>query len=349
MAFGCGLLLRESYKKRAAFRDRSSPIYGIYAIISELKKGAEAMNGILPLWKERGMTSHDCIFHLRRILKTRKIGHTGTLDPEVDGVLPICVGAATKAAEFMTDMGKAYEGEITLGYSTETEDAHGEIVERVAVLGAPETAIIDEMMTTLEGTIIQIPPMYSAVKVNGRRLYEYARKGETVERPKREAEIYSFVRTSEPRYNEVEKTVSWDFAVKCGKGTYIRTLAVDLGKGLGYPAHMSRLTRTASGPFSKENCLTLAEVQEKMDLGEIDSVLLPIESIFSEYPRFDVNSEVWEQIKNGSILPSQTFEGFENASLIAVHYQGYLVALYENHTNKPNFKKPRKMFLSNIG
>lgn len=307
------------------------------------------MNGILPLWKERGMTSHDCIFHLRRILKTRKIGHTGTLDPEVDGVLPICVGAATKAAEFMTDMGKAYEGEMTLGYSTETEDAHGEIVERVLVTELPDISVVDEMMKTLEGTITQVPPMYSAVKVNGRRLYEYARKGETVERPKREAEIYSFVRTSELRYNETEKTASWDFAVKCGKGTYIRTLAVDLGKALGYPAHMSRLTRTASGPFAKKNCLTLAEVQEKMDQGEIDSVFLPIESIFSEFPRFDVDNEVWEQIKNGAVLEAKTFEGLENAPLIAVHYEGYLVALYENHASKPNFKKPRKMFLSNVG
>lgn len=307
------------------------------------------MNGILPLWKERGMTSHDCIFHLRRILKTRKIGHTGTLDPEVDGVLPICVGAATKAAEFMTDMGKAYEGEITLGYSTETEDAHGEIVERLPITELLDASVVDAMMQTLEGTIIQVPPMYSAVKVSGRRLYEYARKGETVERPKREAVIYSFTRTSELRYNEGEQTVSWDFSVECGKGTYIRTLAVDLGKALGYPAHMSRLTRTASGPFKKENCLTLAEVQEKMDQGEIDSVFLPIESIFSEFPRFDADANVWEQIKNGAVLEAQTFVGLEDAPLIAVYYEGYLVALYETHARKTDFKKPRKMFLSNIG
>lgn len=307
------------------------------------------MNGILPLWKERGMTSHDCIYHLRKILKTRKIGHTGTLDPEVDGVLPICVGSATKAAEFMTDLGKAYEGEITLGYTTETEDAHGPIVERVAIASPPEENGIDAMMTSFVGTITQIPPMYSAVKVNGRRLYEYARKGEIVVRPERKAEIYSFVRTSEVRYNESEKTVSWNFAVKCGKGTYVRTLAVDLGSALGYPAHMSQLTRTASGPFVKENCLTLKDVQERMDNGTIQAAFLPIESVFAEFPKFDAPIEVWDQVKNGAVLPAELFVGLEDTPLVAVHYQDRLVALYENHPNKQNMKKPRKMFLANVG
>lgn len=307
------------------------------------------MNGILPLWKERGMTSHDCIFHLRKILKTRKIGHTGTLDPEVDGVLPICVGSATKAAEFMTDMGKAYEGEITLGYSTETEDAHGPVVERVAITEMPDLETVDDLMTKFVGTITQIPPMYSAVKVNGRRLYEYARKGESVERPERKAEIYSFIRTSELRYNETEKTVSWDFSVSCGKGTYIRTLAVDLGEALGYPAHMSRLTRTASGPFEKVDCVTLDEVRALMESGAIASIFLPIESVFADFPRFDAETETWDKIKNGAVLPSQTFGGLEDEPLIAVYFEGNLVALYENHPNKPTMKKPRKMFLSSNG
>lgn len=307
------------------------------------------MNGILPLWKERGMTSHDCIFHLRKILKTRKIGHTGTLDPEVDGVLAICIGSATKAAEFMTDMGKAYEGEITLGYATETEDAHGSIIERVAITQRLDEEVIDSHMADFVGTITQVPPMFSAVKVNGKRLYEYARKGETVERPERLAEIYSFVRTSELRYNETEQTVSWDFSVACGKGTYIRTLAVDLGLSLGFPAHMSRLTRTASGPFKKSDCLTLDQVRTLMESHSIDSCLRPIEMVFTDLPRFEIGPTVWDKVKNGSVLPSQTFGGLEDASLIAVYYEDKLVALYENHPNKKDMKKPRKMFLSANG
>lgn len=141
------------------------------------------MEGILPLWKERGLTSHDCVFKLRKILHMKKIGHSGTLDPDVDGILPICVGRATKVVEFLTDSGKVYEGEITLGYSTTTEDASGEIVDLTPVEKVLSNELIDSTMQTFIGEITQIPPMYSAVKVNGKRLYEYARNGETVERP----------------------------------------------------------------------------------------------------------------------------------------------------------------------
>ncbi|MEG1369799.1 MAG: tRNA pseudouridine(55) synthase TruB, partial [Carnobacterium sp.] len=193
------------------------------------------MEGILPLWKERGMTSHDCVFKLRKILQTKKIGHTGTLDPDVDGVLPICVGRATKVVEYMMETGKAYVGEITLGFSTTTEDSSGEVVETKKVSEVPTIAEIDELMKKFEGIITQVPPMYSAVKVNGKRLYEYARNGETVERPERQATIKKFIRSSEPVFNENAGTVSWRFEVECGKGTYVRTLAVDLGEALGYP------------------------------------------------------------------------------------------------------------------
>ena len=306
--------------------------------------GGENMNGILPLWKERGMTSHDCVFKLRKILKTKKIGHTGTLDPEVDGVLALCVGSATKAAEFMIDMDKSYTGEITLGYTTTTEDAHGEIVEKQAILEMPSVAEIDKQMETFLGEITQIPPMYSAVKVNGKRLYEYARKGEAVERPIRIAKIYSFKRTSEPVMDEEKQTVSWRFEVSCGKGTYVRTLAVNLGEQLGYPAHMSQLTRTSSGPFNTEDCFTLDQVREIMEEEKIADILRPAATIFTEYPQFELNEALWEKIKNGSVLEAESFPEFEG--LIALHYQNNLVALYENHPSKPGLVKPRKMFLA---
>lgn len=304
------------------------------------------MNGILPLWKERGMTSHDCVFQLRKILKMKRVGHTGTLDPEVDGVLPICLGPATKAAEFMTDMGKAYSGEITLGIATTTEDAHGEIIEQLSVGKDISNEEIDRCMESFVGEITQIPPMYSAVKVNGKRLYEYARNGEEVERPKRTAQIYSFNRTSDPKYNEKNQTVSWKFVVACGKGTYVRTLAVDLGKKIGYPAHMSQLTRMKSGPFEQTSCYTLAQVRELAESNQVSSILEPIDLIFEELPSFSLNDSLWSRVKNGAVIEADAFPGMEEINLIAFHYNNNLVALYENHPGREGFKKPRKMFLS---
>lgn len=304
------------------------------------------MDGILPLWKEKGMTSHDCVFKLRKILQTKKIGHTGTLDPEVDGVLPICIGTATKAVEFMTDMGKAYTGEITLGFSTTTEDAYGDIVERKPVEEEISVIEIDKIMTSFCGEITQIPPMYSAVKVNGKKLYEYARKGEKVDRPTRKATIYLFQRISEPFYDFTNQTVSWKFNVRCGKGTYIRTLAVDLGQKIGYPAHMSQLTRTQSGPFESNDCYLLEQVQEMKNDGRIGEILLPVDIIFEEYPSFTLTDELWARIKNGSVVESEAFSGHESEPLVALYYSGNLVALYQKHPSRDGFKKPRKMFLT---
>ena len=169
------------------------------------------MDGILPLWKEKGMTSFDCVYKVRKLLKTKKVGHSGTLDPEVDGVLPICIGKATKVVENLHEANKVYQGEITLGFSTETEDAHGKVVATTPIKTPFSVQEIDEKMQSFIGEITQIPPMYSAVKVNGKRLYEYARAGEEVERPVRKATIYNFRRISEPVYNGETKTQSWKF------------------------------------------------------------------------------------------------------------------------------------------
>uniref|UniRef100_UPI0003633810 tRNA pseudouridine(55) synthase TruB n=2 Tax=Enterococcus TaxID=1350 RepID=UPI0003633810 len=257
------------------------------------------MEGLLPLWKERGMTSHDCVFKLRKILHTKKIGHGGTLDPDVDGVLPICIGKATKVIEYLTDSGKTYKGEITLGYSTTTEDKSGEVVEQRAVIEALTEDQVDEAMAAFVGEITQIPPMYSAVKVNGRRLYEYARNNETVERPVRKAQIYRFERTSEIIWSKEAGTVSWRFEVECGKGTYVRTLAVDTGSKLGYPAHMSDLTRTASAGMDESQAITLAEVASYMENGTIDEYLLPIETGVAKFKQVDIDETVWQKVKNG--------------------------------------------------
>lgn len=307
------------------------------------------MDGILPLWKERGMTSHDCVFKLRKILRMKKIGHGGTLDPDVDGVLPICVGKGTKVIEYLQDSGKTYLGEITLGFSTTTEDASGEIVDRLEVEVPPTPDEVDQMMTTFLGEITQIPPMYSAVKVNGKRLYEYARAGEEVARPQRKAQIMSFKRTSEILYDPEEKTASWRFEVECGKGTYVRTLAVDLGEKLGYPAHMSDLTRVKSGGISAGQAVTLAQVAELMEKGEAASILIPIEECVSQFPRIDLSQQLWAKVKNGQLLTYREL-GLQTPpeSLIALFYQDFLVSLYITHPSKPQLMKPSKVIRNEI-
>ncbi|PQF26022.1 tRNA pseudouridine(55) synthase TruB [Enterococcus mundtii] len=307
------------------------------------------MEGLLPLWKERGMTSHDCVFKLRKILHTKKIGHGGTLDPDVDGVLPICIGKATKVIEYLTDSGKTYKGEITLGYSTTTEDKSGEIVEQRAVIEALTEDQVDEAMAAFVGEITQVPPMYSAVKVNGRRLYEYARNNETVERPVRKAQIYRFERTSEIIWSKEAGTVSWRFEVECGKGTYVRTLAVDTGSKLGYPAHMSDLTRAASAGMDESQAITLAEVASYMENGTIDEYLLPIETGVAKFKQVDIDETVWQKVKNGMRLDYQVFGLSEMPSEeIALFYQGKVVSIYQPNPKEKNKLKPSKVLRNEV-
>ena len=202
----------------------------------------------------------------------KKVGHSGTLDPDVDGVLPICIGKGPKSWNTWW-IRKIYTGEITLGFSTTTEDRSGEVVERTPLAKPFTTAEVDRAMASLTGEITQIPPMYSAVKVNGKRLYEYARANEEVQRPKRQALIHSFKRISDLIFDETSGTQSWRFQVSCGKGTYVRTLAVDTGAALGVASHMSDLTRLASGGFTKDQSVTLAEVREALESGRINELL----------------------------------------------------------------------------
>src|SRR5699024_7785262 len=260
------------------------------------------MQGILPLWKEKGMTSHDCVFKLHKILRMKKIGHTGTLDPNVDGVLPICLGSATRIAAYITDSGKEYEAVVSIGTTTETEDADGVVVEQDFSMKKLTRTQIEEALAQLTGKIDQTPPMYSAVKVNGKRLYEYARKGIEVERPTRQVYIESIELRTEAEQFEGE-TITFPIRVKCGKGTYIRTLAVQIGQLLGYPAHMASLTRTMSGSFEQQQCVTLAEVEEKFAEGQMDDVLLSVEKALEQFPFIELDSEKYAKIKNGQVLP----------------------------------------------
>lgn len=291
------------------------------------------MNGIINLKKEAGMTSHDAVFKLRKILGTKKIGHGGTLDPDVVGVLPIAVGKATRMVEFMQDEGKVYEGEITLGYSTTTEDASGEIVAETPVLAPLDEHLVDEAIASLTGPITQIPPMYSAVKVNGRKLYEYARAGQEVERPERQVTIYSFERTSPISYDS--SLARFTFRVKCSKGTYIRTLSVDLGEKLGYAAHMSQLTRTSAAGLNLEDALTLEEVAEKVGAGQFD-FLHPLEIGTGDLVKVNLTLEQAEEVRFGRFIELEQTE-----NQLAVFEGEKLLAILEK---RENLYKPRKVF-----
>lgn len=291
------------------------------------------MNGIINLKKEAGMTSHDAVFKLRKILGTKKIGHGGTLDPDVVGVLPIAVGKATRMVEFMQDEGKVYEGEITLGYSTTTEDASGEIAAETPVLSPLDEKLVDEAIDSLTGPITQIPPMYSAVKVNGRKLYEYARAGQEVERPERKVTIYSFERTSPISYED--KLARFTFRVKCSKGTYIRTLSVDLGEKLGYAAHMSHLTRTSAAGLQLEDSLTLEEIVEKVVAGELD-FLHPLEIGTGDLVKVNLTPEQAEKVRFGRFI-----ELVQTENQLAAFEGDKLLAILEK---QEHLYKPRKVF-----
>lgn len=300
------------------------------------------MEGILPLFKPAGMTSHDCVFKLRKILRTKKVGHTGTLDPDVTGVLPICIGRTTKVAEYITDAGKAYDGEVTIGFSTTTEDASGEVVESKVVDRTIKREEILQVLESLTGQIVQTPPMYSAVKVNGKRLYEYARQGIEVERPSRKVNIFS-IELLDDRDEFEGESITFKFRVDCGKGTYIRTLAVMIGEELGYPAHMSWLQRIKSASYTLQDCLTLEQVETLMNEGGIMEFLRPLESAVSHLPKYVLSDKVAEKVKNGALLPVPDFLQNINGPIIAETEQGMALAIYAAHPEKANVLKPVKV------
>lgn len=299
--------------------------------------------GILPLWKERGMTSHDCVFKLRKLLKTKKVGHTGTLDPNVEGVLPICVGKATKVAEYLTDAGKEYEAEVTVGFSTTTEDADGELLESTSPVAFSRDQLLSAI-GNLTGDITQIPPMYSAVKVNGKRLYEYARKGIEVERPSRNVTIYK-LELLDGREEFSGETVKFRIRIACSKGTYIRTLAVQIGEQLGYPAHMSNLVRTRSGKFQATDCITLDDAASLAEKNELVDRLLPMEWALTDFPTVEIDEVQMKAISNGQVLP--VHEMLKDEERLVFTQNGKAVAIYRHHPLKSGMMKPEKMFFEN--
>ncbi|WLD95385.1 tRNA pseudouridine(55) synthase TruB [Alkalihalobacillus sp. AL-G] len=297
------------------------------------------MDGIIPLFKPAGLTSHDCVARLRKLLGTKKVGHTGTLDPAVTGVLPICINRATKVAEYMSDYNKTYEAVVSLGSSTTTEDQTGEIVDK-KVIDNITSAEIEHVLNEFIGTIKQIPPMYSAVKIDGKKLYEYARAGKTVERPARTVEILSLKLLSDP--SRVESgNVTFKIQVSCSKGTYVRTLAVDIGKRLGVPAHMALLVRTQSGPFKLEDTISFDELEEVVNDGRISEYVLPIEKAVSIFPSTTVSGALEQQVLNGAVL--EETKSLSNLRTAVYNEQGECLAIYKPHPKRPGWVKPEKV------
>lgn len=251
-------------------------------------------NGIIPIYKEKGFTSFDVVAKLRGILHMKKIGHTGTLDPEAEGVLPVALGKGTKLVDMLTDKDKTYEAVLHLGITTDTQDMTGSVLSEKEVNVTEEEACA--AVKSFVGEQMQIPPMYSALKVGGRKLYELAREGQVVERKSRPV-----------CFHEIEilevKLPLIRFTVTCSKGTYIRTLCHDIGEKLGCGGCMESLLRTRVGSFTLSDCLTLSQVEASVEEGTISEKICSVDEALKEYPRLICRPEGDRLLLNGNPIP----------------------------------------------
>ena len=285
------------------------------------------IHGILNIYKEKGYTSHYVVAKLRGITGQRKIGHTGTLDPEAEGVLPVCLGRATKVCDLLTDRDKTYEAVLLLGIRTDTQDVTGTVTDRGDIQGITRE-MVEQAAKKYVGEYDQIPPMYSALKVNGKKLYELAREGKTIERKARRVRIYELEILEEalPRVR---------LRVRCSKGTYIRTLCDDIGANLGCYGCMEALLRTSVGPFALEEACRLEDVEAAVKAGELGKMLCPIDRLFAEYPAVQVKKG-WEKLAyNGNGLKRSMTDGDretrDGACVRIYDAGGNFLALYRYH------------------
>jgi tRNA pseudouridine55 synthase len=324
-----------------------------------MQEGEFPMNGILNIYKEKGFTSHDVVAKLRGILKMKKIGHTGTLDPEAEGVLPVCLGTATRLCDMLTDKIKEYRAVIRFGIATDTEDMTGAIIEELPVTATEED--LQNVLPNFFGEQEQIPPMYSAIKVEGKKLYELAREGKIIERKGRPIVIHDItlhkVETDASGYiSEAEVTVV------CGKGTYIRSLCRDVGKALGTCACMKSLLRTRSGNSYLENSFKLSEVEAMRDAGTLEEQIVTVEQVFAECKAFQMKPEWDKLLLNGNHInesdcliigkSESTDVEFDNGAVKTSEFPnnwyraydstGRFLGLYEKNNKKFT---PVKMFL----
>lgn len=302
------------------------------------------INGVINVYKEVGYTSRDAVTRLTGILRQRKVGHTGTLDPAAEGVLPMCVGKATKLCELLTDHRKEYVAVMKLGIATDTEDITGEIVESTDY---SEEWYIDNMsddnlkknISRFIGTQFQTPPMYSAKRVNGKRLYELAREGKVIERKPCEITIYGIKITNIDITNR-EITIK----VACSKGTYIRTLCKDIGEALGCKAAMKSLLRTRTGDFYLENSYKLDEIEKIVSENRLDEIVIPIEEIFRDLKTINVTGYAGLLLENGGIIKLEAVNqtdimtGVRDGEKFRMYNNGEFKAIYSYNEMLKAFK-----------
>ncbi len=301
------------------------------------------MDGMINIYKEQGWTSHDVVAKLRGILHTKKIGHTGTLDPMAEGVLPVCIGNATKLCESFTDHDKEYEAVMILGVTYDTLDVTGTVQEERKVMSTRED--IETAVRSFIGGYEQVPPMYSAKKVGGKKLYDLARSGMVIERKGIFVNIYDI------------EILSVDIPhvkirVKCGKGTYIRSLIDDIGKKLGCGAAMEELVRTKVGEFTSDKAHTIADVQKASDEGKIADVIIGLEDIFARLTAITVTKDISKLLRNGNLIDAQAVRGIigeedmkiaEGTRFRMYDSNGTFTGIYEYKTSC-DILKPYKMF-----
>lgn len=297
------------------------------------------LNGMIVIHKEAGFTSHDVVAKMRGICRQKKIGHTGTLDPQATGVLPVCLGSGTKLCDMLTDKDKEYVAELRIGMETDTQDMTGQILRESPVTVSEEK--VREAVLHFQGDYDQIPPMYSALKVDGKKLYELARAGKEVERKARRVQILE-IEILEMALPVVKMRVA------CSKGTYIRTLCADIGKKLGCGGAMQSLQRTRVGNFTLKGAVTLAELEKLRDENLLEEILFPVESAFLECPSLHVRPEFVKLIDNGnSFFPNQTQEKNVHAEgewVKVYRADGSFVGVYAYDAAR-KWYRPVKMFL----
>ena len=302
------------------------------------------MNGIIPLYKPRGMTSFDCIRKLRRLLHIKKMGHSGTLDPDVDGVLVICVGGATKVTGHLMTLGKVYQGTVTLGEATSTEDLSGKIIRRQRLNQPVASELIQQQMRQLVSSrLVQIPPMYSAIRVHGHHLYEYARKGISVRRPRHVVSVNDFRLIRPSRFLSRRHQQVLYFEVSCGKGTYVRTLATDLGRLLKVPAVMSDLTRVKSGGFDIHQTLTFQQLRSGFKRHRLNQLIRPISDAYPTIPIHNLTTEQWQRVQNGAFLYLDDFKKPSRLTNVLLNFRHSTKALYGYDRHRHCYR-PVKMF-----
>lgn len=300
------------------------------------------INGIINVYKEKGYTSHDVVAKLRGILKQKKIGHTGTLDPDAVGVLPVCLGKATKLCDLLTDKDKTYEAVLLLGIETDTQDISGKILNESTVNLTKK--MIETAIKKYIGEYSQIPPMYSALKVNGKKLYELAREGKTIERTPRQVYIKDIIINDiNLPANEITMTID------CSKGTYIRTLCHDIGSDLGCGGCMKSLIRTKVSRFSIDDGLTLSKIQQLMESNNILEYILPIDEMFQTYPKITVLESGNKYLYNGNQIKSEYIfnhnEKTESGSFRLYDSNQIFIGIYE-FIKDEDIYKPIKLFIS---